>query len=191
MRGSLCFLTMLMPLLPIAALADWDENSVGQYFCVVEHVAGITFSHDGANAKALSGKVNIPESDMKFFIKVGPKEYNDTRREICAADIDWIKKVLEKGMPYPKHGPGVDDREWIGLNCFTSSEITLRPLDGNSSFGRRDYKFNGYGGSPDFYGAGNTNWFSFYNDYSFRMGFGYDSGPVLEYGHCTKIEPPK
>jgi hypothetical protein len=178
---------MFVSLLPIAATVDWDENSVGQYFCVVEHVAGITFSHDGANEKVLSGKVTIPESDMKFFIKVGPKEYNDTRREICAADIDWIKKVLEKGMPYPKNGPGVDNREWIGLNCFTSSEITLRPLDER----KPDWWFRGYGGSPDYYGAGNANWFSFYNDYSFRMGFLYDAGPVIEHGHCTKIEPPK
>ena len=102
-------------LLPIAAAADWDENSVGQYFCVVEHVAGINFSHDGAYRTVSSGKATIPDSDMKFFIKVGPKKYDDTRREICARDIDWIKKVFEKGMPFPNHGPNVDDRQWIGL----------------------------------------------------------------------------
>ena len=73
------------------------------------------------------------------------------------------------------------------FNCFTSSEITWSPLERN----RRDYRFDGYGGSPDYYGSGPDTWFSFYNDYSFRMGFGYDEGPVIEYGHCTKIEPPK
>jgi hypothetical protein len=38
--------------------------------------------------------------------------------------IDWIKKVFEKGMPNPDNGgPDVDKREYVGLNCFTSSEI--------------------------------------------------------------------
>jgi hypothetical protein len=185
-RVSVPWLAFIAPLLPIAATAASGGDKDGQYFCVVEHLAGITFSHDGANRTVLSGKVTIPESDMKFFIKVGPKKYDDTRREICAADIDWIKKVFERGMPYPDHGPNVDDRQWIGPNCFTSSEITWSPLEKRY---KGDYKFEGYGG-PYYYGAQPETWFVFEGD-SFNMGMFYDNGPVIEYGHCTKIEPPK
>jgi hypothetical protein len=128
---------------------------------------------------------------MKFFIKVGPKQYLDNQREVCAKDIDyWFKKVFEKGISYDDTpNPGVDERQWIGLNCFTSGEITLNYLDGKLE---RPYTFEGYGGYSNwYYGAGPQNWFEFETDHSFTMGVGYDEGPVIEYGHCTKIEPPK
>ena len=177
-RNSLWFLTILLPLLPIAATAD---SSDGQYFCVVEHVAGITLSWEGANRTVLSGKVTIPDNDMKFFINVGPKKYGDLPREICARDIDWMKKVFERGMPFPDRGPNVDAREFIAHNCFTSSEITME---------QNGRHFNGYGG-PYYYGSLPQTWFVFNRDYSFEMGMFYDNGPVIEYGRCTKIESPK
>jgi hypothetical protein len=155
---------------------------------VVEHVAGITFSHDGANEKVLSGKATIPASDMKFFIKVGPKEYVDSQREVCANDIHyWFEQVFQKGLSYPDHGPNADDRQWVGQNCFASEEITWRSLDGKTK-----WTFRGYG-LFEYYGPGPDTWFEFYGDpgHTFKMGFGYDEGPVVEYGHCTKIEPPK
>ena len=48
-----------------SALADsGSDGRVGQYYCVVEYAAGIVESGDD---KTLAGKVDIPDSDKKFF----------------------------------------------------------------------------------------------------------------------------
>jgi hypothetical protein len=186
MRRSLWLVTMLAPLLPIAATADSTKDKYGQYFCLVEHVAGVLFDQDGRVSSGIGG-ISIPDEDMKFFITVGPKTYNDIERQVCANDIHyWFEQVFQKGLPYPDHGPNADDRQWVGRNCFASEEITWRSFDGKTNWTFRGYGlFEYYGWSPD-------TWFEFFQDtgHTFKMGFFYN-GPVIEYGHCTKIEPPK
>jgi hypothetical protein len=181
-----------MMLVPILSAAAENRDRDGQYFCVVEHVAGLKWENKEKNEPMFSGKMKIPEENTKFFIKIGPVEYDDISRGVCANDINyWYREVFDKGLAYPDHAPGkkgADDRDWIGRNCFASDEITWTPSNGKSKF-----VFRGYGSRHDFYGWSAENWFKFYHDdgNSFMMGFEYDSGPVIEYGHCTKIEPPK
>jgi hypothetical protein len=184
--------TAMMTVVPMLSAADESKSWDGQYFCIVEHVAGLKWEDKEKNQPMFSGKMKIPDEDMKFFIKIGPFVYDDIRREVCANDINyWFKEVFEKGIPYPDHAPGgknADLRQWIGGNCFASDEITWK-----SSNGKQTWNFRGYGSRHEFYGWSTGNWFKFYHDVgnTFMMGFEYDSGPVIEYGHCTKIEPPK
>ena len=181
---------MLVPLLPIAATADSsDAQHYGQYYCAVEHVAGIK----QAGGQTTSGEVNLPENDTKFFIKVGPVVRDDLRRKICMDTMDYYRVYFEKGLSFDERLPGeksAELRQWIGLNCFTSEEITVTYPSAPTR--ERNWVYKGYGASPEHFGAGTGSWFNFYwADDSFEMGFYYDFGPVIEYGHCTKIEPPK
>ena len=181
---------LMVPLLPIAATADSsDAQHYGQYYCVVEHVAGIK----QAGGQMTSGEVSLRESDMKFFIKVGPVVRDDLRRKICMDTMDYYRVYFEKGLSFDERLPGeksAELRQWIGLNCFTSEEITVTYPSAPTR--ERNWVYKGYGASPEHFGAGTGSWFNFYwADDSFEMGFYYDFGPVIEYGHCTKIEPPK
>ena len=115
---------------------------------------------------------------MKFFIKVGPKQYDDVRREVCARDLDcWFKRV-EKGRAEPLPSGLIDDPRWIGTECFTSDEITLRYLDDKAG---RPYTFEGYGGvfSDRCYGVMPAEWFEFEPDRSFTRGSSSTTVPSL------------
>jgi len=180
-------LSLLTTLLPIAA-ATSSESNYGQYFCVVEHVAGLTLSYDGENRRSvLSGKVNIPDSDTKFFIKIAPKQYSDIQREICAADVDYWPKKIEQGIAVSQPHT-LDQLEFVGHNCFASDEVAVTSLDG-----KIDDRLSGYGGDLGryYYGSLPADWFAFTGGDEFQRGVAYDNGPVVEYGHCTKLEPPK
>jgi hypothetical protein len=100
---------------------------------------------------------------------------------------------LEKGISWPERryvgkGKSIEAREYIGFNCFTWEKlVVIYP----ASPSERAHEYRGYGQSPDYYGSGTGSWFNFYVDLSFIMGVPYDNGPVVEYGHYTKIDPPK
>jgi hypothetical protein len=168
---------MYVPLLPIAATADSDRSTDGQYFCVVEHVAGVINTDKEGGRTMYSGNINLAEQETKFFIKVGPVVHDDVAREVCERQF---KKILEKGT--------AGFLEWTGYNCLASNEIIWKSPDGKLTL-----PFRGYGGFG-YYGAEPSTWFEFYNDagHTFQMGLGHlYGGPVIEHGHCTKIEPPK
>jgi hypothetical protein len=178
-------LLMLLASAQLPAVAD--SNQYGQYFCFVEHAVGLQWKEE--TKPMFSGQIKLPEEDMKFFIKIGPVIYNDIAHDVCRHDMDyWFNEVFDKRLPYQDHAPAgrnADDRRWIGRNCFASNELTLKSSDGKSN-----NVFRGYG-DYEYYGASANTWFHFYGDGKFLMGFGYDSGPVIEDGRCTKIEPPK
>jgi hypothetical protein len=189
-------IAFMLPLLPIAATADSSRDKDGQYFCVVEHVAGIKHAGD----QTTSGKGSLPENETKFFIKVGPVVQSDVRRELCMNTMDYYRVYFEKGLSLDQRlsiKKSIEDRQWVGLNCFTSEEITVTypgvPSKNSWGIPQKDtsWKFSGYGNSPEYFGAGTGMWFNFYGTDRFEMGFYYDNGPVVESGHCTKIEPPK
>jgi hypothetical protein len=182
-------LPLLITLVPMLSSARENRKEDGQYFCIVEHAAGLRWEDKEKSQPMFSGKIKLPDEDMKFFIKVGSVVNSDTSREICENDISyWFNQVFEKRIAYPDHSPEnkhADDREWIGRNCFASDEIKWQSLNGN-----KGWVFRGYGNS-EYHGTSTGQWFNLYGDSSFMMGFEYDSGPVVEYGHCSKIEPPK
>ena len=104
--------------------------------------------------------------------------------------FDYYKEYLEKGIAWPDSryvakGKRIEDREYIGLNCFTSERLIVT-YPGSSNV----TKYKGYGHSPEYLGFGTGNWFNFYVDLRFEMG-NDENGPVVEHGHCTKIEPSK
>jgi hypothetical protein len=195
-NGHRFYLSLLVTvtLLPIFAAADESRDNDGQYFCLVEHVAGVV--SDGKGGPKHSGQINLPENEMKFFITVAPRIPKDIDRQVCENDINyWFMEIFKKGLPYKDQAPGskaADHRGGIGQRCFASTEITLKFLD--------DEKFTmiffGYGGYAEFrYSSGDpSTWFELYKDtgHTFLMGIGHlYGGPVVEDGHCTKIEPPK
>jgi hypothetical protein len=190
---SLLVLTLLPP---IFAAADESRDQDGQYFCLVEHVAGVVDTTSEGQGPMHSGKINLPEKEMKFFIKVGPRKYDDPIvRKVCENDINyWFMEIFEKGLPYKDGTPyqkTVDTRDWIGKNCFASEEITWKSFDGSLTL-----DFRGYGGAGfhQYYSFEPSTWFEFYQHagHTFMMGMGHlYGGPVVAYGHCTKIEPPK
>jgi hypothetical protein len=190
-RFLLAFLVVtLLP--PIFAAADESRDKDGQYFCLVEHVAGVV--SDGKGGPMHSGQINLQENDMKFFIKVGPRIRKDIDRQVRENDINyWFTESFEKGLPYKDQAPSskaAEHRGDIGQRCFASTEITLKFLDETFTM-----NFFGYGGYAEFiYSSGDpSTWFELYSDagHTFQMGIGHlYGGPVVEYGHCTKIEPP-
>src|SRR5271166_2162251 len=108
-----------------------DRKNDGQYFCEVERASGF------------AGRVRLPDSEMKFFLRVGPVTYSDVAHEVCRHDIDyWFRDIFEKNQPYPDHAPAsknADDRAWIGNNCFASNELVQKSLDGKKSSSFRGY----------------------------------------------------
>jgi hypothetical protein len=179
----------IVPLLPIAATADSDNY--GQYFCVAEHVVGFVNTYREGGQTLHSGKIDVPDEETKFFIKITPKQYNDAQRELCAADMDYWSKKIEQGIPVSRPRIGVHDPQWIGINCFASDEITLESVGGKIFL-----NFYGYGREVgyQYWGFVPSTWFQLYEDagHTFEMGLGHIfQGPVVEHGHCTKIEPPK
>jgi hypothetical protein len=189
MRLQRFALLILTALIPMTASAQDSRVRDGQYFCVVTHAAGLQYKDEAKNRPMFSGKIVLPDDDMKFFIRHAPMTYSDVAKEVCKHDIDyWFGQVLQKNLPFKDHAPAeanADDREWIGHNCFASDVITLTSLSGKLSS-----EFRGFG-SYQYIGASTSTWFNFFNTGDFEMGFGYDSGPVIQYGHCTKIVPPK
>ena len=155
---------------------------------MVEHVVGLSQKE---NQPMFSGNINLPEDRMKFFITVGPVVHSDLERQICKNDIDyWFKEIFEKGLPHGRDDYGsaqAGARQWIARKCFMLEQITWKSLDGKTS-----WEFRGYGGDPYHYGTSTDTWFNFNLGVGeFMMGFGFDQGPVIEEGHCTKIDPPK
>jgi hypothetical protein len=70
----------------------------------VEHVAGMKYENEEKHRPMFSGKINLPEQDMKFLIKIGPVVYNDAARAVCTNDINyWFKEIFEKGLRYTKN----------------------------------------------------------------------------------------
>ncbi len=192
MRCTECLTLTLLVLFPISALATSRDRD-GQYFCYVEQAAGIRVVTGQA---ATSGKVTLPQNQMKFFIKIGPVVQNEITRVLCSNTINYFfGEFLEKGIPYEDDPPlskkfskNIEDRESIGRHCFASNEVTVTYPGEKHSWILRGYD------TVRFFGVEPAHWFNFYGangDYSFEMGFPYDTGPVVEYGHCTKIEPPK
>jgi len=189
MRTYQSGLFVLAILAPLTANAQESRVRDGQYFCVVQHAAGLQYKDEAKNRPMFSGKIVFPDDDMKFFIKHAPMIYTDTAKEICKHDIDyWFGQVFQKNLPYKDHAPGdarADDRQWIAHNCFASDVITRTSMSGKSSS-----EFRGFG-NYEYFGPSTSTWFNFFNTGDFEMGFGYDSGPVVHYGHCMKIVPPK
>lgn len=181
---SLLVLTLLPP---IFAVADESRDKDGQYFCLVEHVAGIINTTNEAGSPKYSGKINLPEQELKFFITVGPKIYDASDMKACENEINyWLMEFLKKGLPYEDRS--IPSRSSIHNRCFASEEITWKSLDGMLTL-----KFRGFG-SFEYYSYQPSTWFEFYKDagHTFQMGMGHShGGPVVEDGHCTKIEPPK
>ena len=179
-------LSIITAYAPILAADTTTQD--GQYFCFVEHVAGIKYGDTEKNEPMFSGKMNIPEGNKKFFIKVGPIARYDTQRMGCKESVDhYVNEFLQKGVPYDETwNAKFQQRSNIGQACFASHELQLT-YTGDSKY---VWTYRGYD-QFRYSGVLLSNWFEFYADKSFMMGFLYDSGPVIEYGHCTKIEPPK
>jgi hypothetical protein len=191
MRCRTRFLITLWALVPSAALATSRDRD-GQYFCYVDQVAGIKFE---TGKPTLAGKIRLPDNKMKLFIMVRPVVIDEVTRTLCTNTIEYLfKEYVEKGIAFQdkiweRNSKNLWGQEAIGRHCFASEEITVTyPGD------RRAWTYRGYGDSAEYFGVSTGDWFNFYGGdggYSFGKGFPYDDGPVVEYGHCTKIEPPK
>jgi hypothetical protein len=178
--------TLMSLLLPIAATAGSDNY--GQYFCVAENIAGVINTNKEGGRTMYSGKIDIPDEETKFFITVGPVTH-DYLQEFCKKSVDyWFNKFFENRSP-PRIN--IMDPDTIGSLCFASDKIAWKSLDGKLTF-----DFHGYGGDRgyQYYGYEPSTWFNLYEDagHTFELGLGgLYQGPVVEEGHCTKIEPPK
>jgi hypothetical protein len=93
------------------ALGDTDDESrIGQYFCVVDYAVGIMNSN---NDKAFAGKVVLPDSERKFFVRIKRIERDQSTREICARSAASFVKAFNDGS----------DLQYYGLDLFGTSNF--------------------------------------------------------------------
>jgi hypothetical protein len=91
-------LILCLSVVPSTVWAWEIDEKAGQYYCYVEHVAGIRLTTDRPPA---SGAITLPESKKKFFIKVEPYLPSEIMRPICTNTFDYYKEYLEKGIAWP------------------------------------------------------------------------------------------
>jgi hypothetical protein len=175
--------TALAALFGVPAVASEGQGQ-GQYFCVAEHIAGVINTNKEGGLTMYSGNIKVPDEEMKFFIKVSSVTSDDFA--FCEDGIDyWFNKIF-KGIDI---GPKKRVAERVHIpQCFASEKITWKSFDGKLTL-----KFWAYEGYGDYFGYEPQTWFKLYGDvvHTFQMGLGgLYQGPVVEDGHCTKIEPP-
>ncbi len=184
------FLPIFITLVPILSVGADTTNLNGQYFCTVDHAAGIKVEEDKEmNERMYSGAVPIPEKDAKFFIKIGPYVHDSYDQQVCKEAMNYyLKEFSQKGIPYTGTSQlGFLHPSLIAQHCLASSKLQLTYTSDNL----HPYTYWGYGDNPEYYGDLIENWFWLFEGGSFMRGFLYDNGPVIEHGHCTRIEPSK
>ena len=166
------------------AFADSDDDSrIGQYFCIVEYAVGITVS---GNDKTVAGKVDIPDNDKKFFVRIKRNERrNDFVKDLCTGTANSFIKAFSEGSDPPNNSSrlyGIGAFERVCLAKYVA-EIPMGPSQPNEVWryhGLTAYRFQG----PD-----DENWFNLYGNGTFSLTFTYDSGPTLQKGRCERIQP--
>lgn len=164
------------------SLAEKLRDRDGQYFCVVDHTAGLRWGDKEKNKPFFSGKVTLPPEDTKFIIVRRARPPEQFMREYCKKSVEfWLdEKRFQSAAPDNKD---LLSRRLIGTHCFSTEQILWKS-------GQQSWEYRGYDGF-EYFGVTVGSWFKFYNEGSFEMGFDYDEGPVIEAGHCTRIEPAK
>lgn len=165
----------------LSALANSDSDGrVGQYFCVLEYAAGIV---ESGNDKTFAGKVDIPDSDKKFFVRIKRIERDQTVKELCTATANSFIKAFHEGSDPPHDSStlyGTSVFEWVCLASYMA-EIPMGPSKPNEVWSYRGlnaYRFRGTG----------EEWFNLYGNGTFSRTFTYDSGPTLQKGRCERIQ---
>ncbi len=157
-----------------------DEGRIGQYFCVVEYAAGIMAS---GNDKTVAGKVDIPDTDKQFFVRIKRIERNQTVKELCTATANSFIKAFKEGSDPPYDSGslyGTNSFDWVCLASYVA-EIPMgpsKPNDAWSYHGLPAYRFRGPG----------EDWFNLYGNGTFSRTFTYDGGPTLQKGKCERIQ---
>src|SRR5438552_250935 len=77
-----------------------DDNRIGQYYCVVEYAVGIMSPNNG---NTYAGKVDIPDDDKKFFVRIKRIERNQIVKELCAKTANSFSEALAAGNELPYH----------------------------------------------------------------------------------------
>jgi hypothetical protein len=164
--------------------ADSDDDSrIGQYFCVVECAVGIM---DSSNDKTFAGKVDIPDGDKKFFVRIKRIERNEITRELCARSATSFVKAFGEGAD-----PEYSTSSLYGTSNF--SEVCLAkyvaeiPMGGQS---KPDDVWSYHGLNAYYFkGTSEEGKFILYGNGTFNLTFRYDGGPTLQKGRCERIQP--
>ena len=158
-----------------------DRSRVGQYFCVVEYAVGI----NSGKEKTYAGKVELPDKDKKFFVRIKRIERDQIERELCARSANSFAKAFNEGTD-----PEYDSSSLYGTSNF--HEVCLAKYVAEIPMGEasRPDKVWSYAGLDAYYFTLFDDYgkFSLFGNGKFMLTFRYDSGPTLQEGRCERIQ---
>lgn len=161
-----------------------DPKTYGRYFCYVKNAAGLQYV-DGKFFH--SGPVRFPENRQKFILTLSPIKRSELTGEFCEKSVQHFIAKLKSGKSYEdddNEPATVARREFLGYECFTKDEIVIK-------YSGIDFtpRMRSYEQQFEFFGLVNGQWFSLYDDKSFRRGETFDGGNrIVSDGQCEKID---
>lgn len=184
-RAIVALLSMVcVPMCASAADDDVrDEQRTGQYSCYVENSIGVTTKE---NQPAFAGKINLPDENKKFVVRIAHVERDEYTRAMCTKSASAFKEAFERGADLPRNSTATI----YGTGTF--SETCLRKFRAEISGKPGSPSWTFYGDGPFLFSGQLPNMsFSLYGTNQFTMVFPYEGDPVLETGRCEKVKAPR